>query len=94
MFVDTSGTVVNQSLAASYIPTRTFLLATLTARNSTGDPISTPSATATSAPAAPGTAKNKSLPMIVLYAVTGVIVGLFGGIIIMGVSKALLPPPP
>lgn len=84
---------VNQSLAGNYPATKTYLIGTLTARNSTGQATSTyiPNAT-TSASSASSHNKRTSTPMIVLYTITGVVSIVFLLMLIMGGRRALRHP--
>ncbi|KIR38264.1 hypothetical protein I307_02406 [Cryptococcus deuterogattii 99/473] len=84
---------VNQSLAGNYPASKTYLIGTLTARNSTGQATSTyiPNAT-TSATSSFSHDKRTSTPMIVLYTITGVVSVIFLLMIIMGARRALQNP--
>lgn len=84
---------VNQSLAGNYPANKTYLIGTLTARNSTGQATSTyiPNAT-TSTLSSSSHDKRTSTPMIVLYTITGVVSVIFLLMIIMGARRALQHP--
>lgn len=84
---------VNQSLAGNYPATKTYLIGTLTARNSTGQATSTyiPNAT-TSTSSDSSHNKRTSTPMIVLYTITGVVSVVFLIMLIMGGRRALRHP--
>jgi hypothetical protein len=77
--------VVNESLVSEDVPTRTFLIATLTARNSTGQAEPAPTSTTSAASAGKKTPMSQSLAMIILYSITGVVASLFIGVILIGV---------
>lgn len=83
-----SATIINQSLVSEDVPSRTFLIATLTARNSTGQAEPAPTSTATATSAGKKTPTSQSLAMIILYSITGVVATLFIGVILIGVSAA------
>ncbi|KAJ9101202.1 hypothetical protein QFC21_003421 [Naganishia friedmannii] len=87
-----SGALVNQSLISEDVPTRTFLIATLTARNSTGQAEPAPTSTSTAAAAAKKVPASQSLAMIILYSITGVVATLFVGVIMIGAIRALRHP--
>ncbi|KAJ9118676.1 hypothetical protein QFC22_003896 [Naganishia vaughanmartiniae] len=87
-----SGALVNQSLVSEDVPTRTFLIATLTARNSTGQAEPAPTSTSTATAAAKKVPTSQSLAMIILYSITGVVASLFVGVIMIGAIRALRHP--
>lgn len=82
---------VNNSLAGNAPPYRTFLIGTLTARNSTGQATPTDIPNATSSAASSG---RKSTPgsMIALYIITGIISVAFILMVIVGARRALRHP--
>ncbi|WVR07482.1 hypothetical protein IAU60_004524 [Kwoniella sp. DSM 27419] len=89
-----SGTDVNNWLAGNPPTLNSFLLGTLTARNSTGQATATtiPNAQPTTDGSGGGGSKKTSAPMIVLYAVTGVVSTMFIAMLIMGARRAMLHP--
>lgn len=68
------------------MPSKTYLIATLVARDSQGQATAYP--TATSSPTAPekNTPRSRSVPMIILYCAAGIIGVLLLSVIITGVS--------
>ncbi|ORY35619.1 hypothetical protein BCR39DRAFT_511164 [Naematelia encephala] len=90
--LNVSGTAVNDSLANNPPDNRTFLIGTLTARNSTGQasPTEIPGATAT---ASNQSAKHKApASMIALYVITGFISACFVLMICLGARRAMRNP--
>ncbi|WVW85671.1 hypothetical protein I302_107709 [Kwoniella bestiolae CBS 10118] len=91
-----SGSDVNNSLANSAPSYKSFLMGTLTARNSTGQATATgiPNASPTDDSSSSGGGGNKktSAPMIVLYTITGVVSFMFIFMLIMGARRAMLHP--
>ncbi|WVQ68112.1 uncharacterized protein L199_006318 [Kwoniella botswanensis] len=92
-----SGADVNSSLAGNAPSYKSFLMGTLTARNSTGQATATgiPNATPTDdGSSSNGGSGNKktSAPMIVLYTITGVVSFMFIFMLIMGARRAMLHP--
>ncbi|WVF72758.1 hypothetical protein IAT40_007576 [Kwoniella sp. CBS 6097] len=89
-----SGTDVNNSLAGDAPSFKTFLMGTLTARNSTGQATATtiPNADPSSNGSSGGGNKKTSAPMIVLYTITGVVSSMFLAMLIMGARRAMLHP--
>ncbi|OCF42714.1 hypothetical protein I317_03445 [Kwoniella heveanensis CBS 569] len=89
-----SGTDVNNSLAGDAPTFKTFLMGTLTARNSTGQATATtiPNAEPSSSGSGSGGNKKTSAPMIVLYTITGVVSSMFLAMLIMGARRAMLHP--
>ncbi|WWC90745.1 uncharacterized protein L201_005682 [Kwoniella dendrophila CBS 6074] len=90
-----SGTDVNSSLTGNAPSYKSFLMGTLTARNSTGQATATgiPNASTTSdSSSGSGSNKKTSAPMIVLYAITGVVSFMFVFMLIMGARRAMLHP--
>ncbi|KAK6910528.1 hypothetical protein L486_04764 [Kwoniella mangroviensis CBS 10435] len=93
-----SGTDVNSSLANNAPSYKSFLMGTLTARNSTGQATATgiPNATPTNDGSSSGGGsgnKKTSAPMIVLYTITGVVSFMFiFMLMIMGARRAMLHP--
>ena len=81
--------VVNASLEGNTVPSKTYLIATLVARDSQGQATAYP--TSTSSPTAPesGTPRNRSVPMIILYCAAGIIGVLLLSVIVTGVSLEL-----
>nr|XP_019011436.1 uncharacterized protein I206_03536 [Kwoniella pini CBS 10737]OCF50217.1 hypothetical protein I206_03536 [Kwoniella pini CBS 10737] len=90
-----SGSDVNNSLADNAPAYKSFLMGTLTARNSTGQATATgiPNAQPTSDGSSTGGSNKKtSAPMIVLYTITGVVSFMFIFMLIMGARRAMLHP--
>ncbi|WWD02535.1 hypothetical protein V865_000575 [Kwoniella europaea PYCC6329] len=92
-----SGADVNSSLAGNAPSYKSFLMGTLTARNSTGQATATgiPNATPTDDGSSSGGGsgnKKTSAPMIVLYTITGVVSFMFIFMLIMGARRAMLHP--
>ncbi|WWC63254.1 uncharacterized protein I303_105854 [Kwoniella dejecticola CBS 10117] len=90
-----SGTDVNNSLSNNAPTYKSFLMGTLTARNSTGQATATgiPNAEPTSdSSSGGGSNKKTSAPMIVLYTITGVVSFMFIFMLIMGARRAMLHP--
>ena len=89
-----SGSDVNQSLSDNAAPThKTYLIGTLTARNSTGQaptPIYIPNASAS--PSASPSHSGTPASMIALYTITGIISALFILMIVLGARRALRNP--
>lgn len=78
---------VNTSLTTNTIPSRTYLIATLVARVSDGQATAYPTASPSPTGAASsGRKRSTSLPMIILYCVTGIVVSLFLAVVLTGVS--------
>ncbi|WVN90203.1 uncharacterized protein L203_105439 [Cryptococcus depauperatus CBS 7841] len=92
--LNNSGHDVNSSLSGNPPSTRTYLIGTLTARNSTGQATATgiPNGTGDSSDNHSGSNKKTSTPMIVLYTITGVVCTMFLLMVIMGARKAMLNP--
>ncbi|WVQ99960.1 hypothetical protein IAU59_007103 [Kwoniella sp. CBS 9459] len=92
--LNVSGTDVNNSLAGDAPSFKTFLMGTLTARNSTGQATATsiPNAEPSSDGSSGGGNKKTSAPMIVLYTITGVVSSMFLAMLIMGARRAMLHP--
>lgn len=87
-----SGVDVNSSLLGTPPSNRSYIAATLTARNSTGQ-VSDPQATPTPGPASGSTGgRGQSTAMIVLYSITGVVSALFLIVIVLGGVRALRHP--
>lgn len=86
-----SGTAVNASIAGNPPNSLAFLIGTLTARNSSGQAVTTtvPGPTATPVPT---TGKKPASSMIALYVITGVISALFILMVFIGARRALRHP--
>ncbi|WVQ74747.1 hypothetical protein IAR50_004352 [Cryptococcus sp. DSM 104548] len=87
-----SATDVNSSLAGDAPSTKTYLIGTLTARNSTGQATSTSIPNATTSASSNGGRTKTSPGMIVLYAITGVVASMFLLMLIMGARRAMMNP--
>ncbi|WRT68352.1 uncharacterized protein IL334_005328 [Kwoniella shivajii] len=89
-----SGSDVNDSLANNAPSYKSFLMGTLTARNSTGQATATgiPNASPSNDSSSGGGNKKTSSPMIVLYTITGVVSFMFIFMLIMGARRAMLHP--
>ncbi|KAK8854846.1 hypothetical protein IAR55_003585 [Kwoniella newhampshirensis] len=89
-----SGSDVNSSLAGDAPSTKSFLIGTLTARNSTGQATATniPNATPSSSSGSGRSNRRTSAPMIVLYTITGVVSTMFVLMLVMGGRRAMLHP--
>jgi len=83
----TSGNAINESIGGTPLSTRTYLIGTLAARNSTGQAMTSdiPSATSTSAPPS---SHHPPDSMIALYVITGLISSMFLLIVLMGARRA------
>lgn len=89
--VSSSFDIVNQSLASDSVPSKTFVIATLTPKNQVGQ-VSTPSPTASKPPSDSPDNKSKSstsVALIILYCLAGVVAMLCFSVIIIGVSLSL-----
>ncbi|EIW67344.1 hypothetical protein TREMEDRAFT_33719 [Tremella mesenterica DSM 1558] len=86
-----SGTTVNQSLIGNAPKTKSFLIGTLAAHNSSGQATQT-SVPNSSSPSSPSKSKTTSAAMIVLYVITGTITLLFVSMLILGARRARLHP--
>jgi hypothetical protein len=82
-----SGSDVNASLAGAVLDYKTFLVGTLTARNSTGQATSTDIPGSSESSSSSG---NKTIPssMIVLYVIVGVIGSVFILMLVLGARRA------
>ncbi|ODN79024.1 hypothetical protein L202_04529 [Cryptococcus amylolentus CBS 6039] len=86
-----SATDVNNSLSGNSASSKTYLTATLTARNSTGQATSSsiPNSPSSTSSSSSGGKKKTSAGMIVLYAITGVVASMFLMMLVMGARRAL-----
>lgn len=85
------GTAVNDTLEGNPPPTKTYLIGTLAAKNSTGQATSTYVPNSTSS-AASRKDKKTSSAMIALYVIAGVISIVFFFVLILGAYRALRHP--
>ncbi|KAF8268188.1 hypothetical protein EI94DRAFT_1829676 [Lactarius quietus] len=92
--LNASQATMNQYLAAGYPNTTGYLLSTLDAYNATGSLNITSATNAQGTPNGGGGAPSSktTLAMIILYAITGCIAGLFAVVIITGVIRAVRHP--
>lgn len=83
-----SGTIVNNSLAGNPPSSKTFLIGTLVARDTSGQATMTSIPNAATSTASSKSDKNTSPAMIVLYVITGCIVTMFLTMLVMGARRA------
>ena len=83
-----SGTIVNESLVGNPPSSKTFLIGTLVARDTSGQATMTSVPNSTSSAASSKSSKNTSPAMIVLYVITGCIVTMFLTMLVMGARRA------
>ncbi|KAI0268528.1 hypothetical protein BGY98DRAFT_335318 [Russula aff. rugulosa BPL654] len=92
--LNASQSAINETLATGYPTALGYMWATLAAYNATGSPdINTPGGNQSNPAQTGGVGTSRTtLAMVILYAITGCIAGLFGVVIVTGVIRAIRHP--